>query len=276
MFSLFLFELRVRVSAIIGWGLGLAGFAFIYLPFYPSVFDQFSAIDFQSIALYQALGNFEMSTFEGYFASTVLQFFAVIAAIFAVTNGTSTLAGEEDAGTIELIAAMPLSRTQIVVSKALAMIAATVAILFISGLFVMAGVVLVGSQVEITITSFDAFKVIWNAAPITICFLMVNLFLGAWLPNRRIAATAGTVFVVFSYFGTNLSGIVESLEPLGPFLPFHYYNASSEIFEIGIAWADAWTLLAAAAVFLALAVLSFERRNLTVGAWFWQRPKPPV
>lgn len=276
MLSLFLFELRIRMGAIIGWGLGLSAFAFIYLPFYPSVYDQFSQFDFEGIALYQALGNFDMASFEGYFASTVLQFFAVIFAIFAVTNGTATLAGEEDAGTLELIAAMPLARWQVVVAKALAMIVATAAILVFSGFFVMAGVALVGGQVEIAIKPLDAIPAIWNAAPITICFLMINLFLGAWLPNRRIAATVGTVIVVFSYFGTNLSGMINSLEPLGPLLPFYYYNASAEIFDTGIAWGDAGTLLAAAAFFLGLAVLAFRRRNLTVGAWFWQRAKPPA
>ncbi len=276
MFSLFLFELRVRTSAIIGWGLGLSAFAFIYLPFYPSAFDQFSKIDFDSIALYQALGNFDMTSFEGYFASTVLQFFAVLFAIFAVVNGTGTLAGEEDAGTLELIAAMPLSRWQVVLSKASAMIVATALILVISGFFVMAGVAFVGSQVEIEITPMDSIPAIWNSFPITICFLMINLFLGASLPNRRIASTIGTVVIIFSYFGTNLSGLIESLEPLGPFLPFYYYDSTAAVFTGGVDWGNVRILLIAALVFLVLAIIAFQRRNLTVGAWFWQRARPPA
>lgn len=274
MLSLFLFELKVRVSSIIGWGLGLSAFAFIYLPFYPSAYDQFQQIDFESIALYQAMGNFDMASFEGYFASTVLQFFAVIFAIYAVVNGTATLAGEEDAGTLELLAAMPLSRVQLVLSKALAMIASAAFILVISGAFVMAGVAMVAAQVDINITPTDAIPAVWNSAPITICFMMISLFLGAWLPNRRIAATVGTVVIIFSYFGSNLSGMIESIEPLGPYLPFYYYKATADIFTSGVVWEDVWTLLATAAVFLGLAILAFQRRNLTTGAWFWTRPKP--
>jgi ABC-2 type transport system permease protein len=271
MVNLLGFEIRIRRGAIIGWGLGLAGFAFIYLPFYPSVQDQFSGISFEDIALYQALGNFSMATFEGYFASTVLQFFAVIFAIYAVVNGTATLAGEEEAGTLELLAAMPLQRWQIVIAKALAMIVSGVFILAIAGLFVMAAVAYVASQVDTGITPIDALPAVWNSLPITICFMMISLFLGAFLPNRRVAATVGTIIVIGSYFGNNLSGLIESLEPLKPFLPFNYYNASAEIFMEGIPWGDALTLLAAAAVFLLLAVLAFQRRNLTVGAWPWTR-----
>ena len=276
MFNLFGFEIRVRRGAIIGWGLGLAAFAFIYLPFYPSVQEQFSGISFEDIALYQALGSFNMATFEGYFASTVLQFFAVLFAIYAVVNGTATLAGEEDAGTLELLAAMPLRRGQIVVAKALAMVVSGLFILAIASLFVMAAVAFVASQVEIEITPIEAVPAVWNSLPITICFMMISLFLGAFLPNRRIAATVGTVVVIGSYFGTNLVGLIESLEPLKPFLPFNYYSATAEIFTEGIVWSDALILLVAAAVFLLLAVLAFRRRNLTVGAWPWQRNRIPT
>jgi hypothetical protein len=40
-----------------------------------------------------------------------------------------------------------------------------------------------------------------------------------------------------------------------------------------VAWGDMLVLLLMSIGFLVLAVLSFQRRNLTVGAWPWQRPK---
>jgi ABC-2 type transport system permease protein len=271
MVNLLGFEIRIRRGTIISWGLGLAGFAFIYLPFYPSVVDQFSGINFEEIALYQALGSFNMATFEGYFASTVLQFFAVIFAIYAVVNGTATLAGEEDAGTLELLAAMPLKRWHIVVAKALAMIVSGVFILAIASVFVMLAVSLVAAQVEVGITPLEAVPAVWNSLPITICFMMISLFLGALLPNRRIAAAAGTVIVIASYFGNNLAGMIPGLESIKPFVPFNYYNASPDLFTDGIPWGDTFVLLAAAGVFLLLAILAFQRRSLTTGAWPWQR-----
>lgn len=276
MLKLFGFEVRIRRGAILSWGLGLAGFAFIYLPFFPTVQEQFTNINFEEIALYQALGNFSMATFEGYFASTVLQFFAVLFAIYAVSNGTATLAGEEDAGTLELIAALPLRRAQIVLAKALAMIVSGIAILAIASVFVMAAVAIVASQVDIGLTPLEALPAVWYSFPITIFFMMISLFFGAFFPNRRVASTAGTFLVIGSYFGNNLAGMVDGLEPLKPFLPFNYYTPSAEFFTEGIPWGDALILLAAAGVFLVLAVIAFERRNLTVGAWPWQRNRAPA
>jgi len=40
-----------------------------------------------------------------------------------------------------------------------------------------------------------------------------------------------------------------------------------------IAWSNMLILFLIGLGFLILAVLSFQRRNLTVGAWPWQRPK---
>ena len=40
-----------------------------------------------------------------------------------------------------------------------------------------------------------------------------------------------------------------------------------------VAWREIGILLAIGLGFVLLAVLSFRRRNLTVGAWPWQRPR---
>jgi ABC-2 type transport system permease protein len=271
MLELLKFEIRNRRGAIIGWGLGLASFAFIYLPFFPQLADQMANLDINSIPLYQALGNFEMATFEGYFASTVLQFFAVIFAIFAVVNGTAALAGEEEAGTLELQAALPLSRGQLVMAKGVALLVSAVLILVIASVGVMLAVALVGSQIETELTPLGSLPAVWNSLPITLFFLMLSLFLSAYLPTRRAASTVGTVVVILSYFGNNLAGMIESLDGLQNFMPFHYYRNTADIFTEGVPMSDVLVLLAAALVCYLLAMISFRRRDLTVGLWPWQR-----
>ena len=271
MFNLLRFELRVRTGAIIGWGIGLFIFAGGYLMFYPSIEEQFSKLDISNIPLYQAFGEMNMATFEGYMASTVVNFLAVIFAIYAVVNGTGTLAGEEDAGTLELLAAMPLPRWQIVTAKAVAIIISGVLILVLTVLGVMGAVAWLVEQVETQITAADSIPAVFGALPITMCFMMISLFLGAWLPNRRAASTAGTVIVIFSYLGSNLANMIDALKPVKPYLPFTYYETTARVFTEGIDVGDALILLGVAAVFLALAILAFQRRNLTTGAWFWQR-----
>ncbi len=273
MFNLFRFELRLRRGAIIGWGIGLAGFAMMYLMFYPSIEEQFGDIDLSTIAIYQALGEMSMASLQGYFASTVLNFLPIIFSVYAVIAGTAALAGDEEAGTLELLAAMPLKRWQIVIAKALALTVSGVLIIVMGTLGTMLAVNIVGSQVETDLTGLDVLPAVLNTLPVGLVFMMFSLFMGAYLPARRMASAVGTVAIIGSFLASNLAGTVEALEPLKPFLPFTYHDATAAVLTEGVKAGDVFTLLAAALIFLILAVLSFNRRNLTVGAWPWQKSK---
>jgi hypothetical protein len=82
--------------------------------------------------------------------------------------------------------------------------------------------------------------------------------------------------LVGSYLGHNLFGLLESLADYRWVFPFNYFDKTPGLFENGPQISDLAVLFGAALVFLLLAVISFNRRNLMTGAWFWQRPRPPV
>jgi len=67
--------------------------------------------------------------------------------------------------------------------------------------------------------------------------------------------------------------MVKSLEPIKYFSLFNYYNTTATIFTDGTQLSDIVILLGVAAVFYVLALICFKRRNITVGAWLWQRGK---
>ena len=89
--------------------------------------------------------------------------------------------------------------------------------------------------------------------------------------NRRTAALVTTVIFLASYFGEMVTGFVESLEAIRPLPLFHYFDSSAELFTRGVQARDLAVLFGLAALFLALALLGFQRRDITVGAWPWQR-----
>ena len=110
MLRLLLQELRFRRNGIIGWGIGLCFFPVIYVGLYPSFADQMAGFqEILDLPIYQAMG-ITMASFEGYVASTVTNLVPVILCIYAVINGTSTLAGEEDDGRLELIVSLQCSK----------------------------------------------------------------------------------------------------------------------------------------------------------------------
>ena len=270
MLNLLRYELFSRWTAILGWGTGLALLGIMYIAIMPEMGDQMAAI--ADLSIYQKMG-IDLHSFAGILASSVIGIIPVILSIYAIITSTETLAGEEDSGTLELIVAMPLPRWQIVTAKALAISAATLLIVSIAGVVNALMLNAIKASIEIDVTPMQLFLATLSAWPLTLTFLMLGLFLGAYLPNRRTAALVTTVVFLTSYFGEMLTGAVQSLEVIRPLPLFYYFDSSAELFTSGVQARDLAVLLGLAALFFALALLSFQRRDITVGAWPWRRAR---
>ncbi len=271
MLRLLLQELRFRINGIIGWGLGLSFFPVVYVGMYPSFAEQMESFqELMDLAIYQAMG-ISMAGFEGFIASTVTNLVPVILCIYAVINGTGTLAGEEDDGRLELIVSLPIPRWQIVAVKAVALGIALFIILVIVGAGAALTMEMITISVETRVTSLDVFLSLLAAWPLAMAVGMISLFLGAFSPNRRIASTIATVVVLVSYLGSNLSGMISSLEKIENIFLFHYYESTAQALEVGQQTGNMIALLVISLVAFGLALVFFQRRSITVGAWPWQR-----
>jgi ABC-2 type transport system permease protein len=273
MLRLLLQELRFRRNAIIGWSIGLTFLPAIYVGIYPQFAeDLYQMESILELDIYQALGmNF--GTFEDWIASTVINIVPILLAIYAVIDGTGTLAGEEESGKLELVVALPIPRWQIVTVKAIALGVSLLLIL----IFVAATTTIVFLAIESDIeTSLAWWDVVWSLLytwPIVMAVGMISLFLGVFTPRRRIAALIGTVVVIVSYFGSNLSSQVSTLETIQPLFLYNYLDSTAGLFEIGPEISDILILLGIALVAFILALVFFHLRDITVGIWPWQRAR---
>lgn len=272
MLNLLKHELNTRWVGIIGWGISLAGFGAMYTLVFPEVGEQMAAL--ANITIYRMMG-IDLGSFAGYIASVVVQFMPILIGLYAIAAGTGTLAGEEDNGTLEMILAMPLERWQIVAMKALAIAIASFLILVIVGTVNALVLAWIKTTVEVDATPFQLFAAILNVWPITMAFAMIGLFLGAYLPNRRFAVIGTAVIFIGSYFAKAITNMVDSLAAFRPLSLFYYFDSSTSVFNEGVQLGDVVVLLTVAVGFFTLAVLSFQRRNVTVGAWPWQRAQIP-
>ena len=268
MSRLLLQELRFRRNAIIGWGIAVALLSVIYIGVYPDFADDMENLQFEAFGM-------SFGTFEDWVASAVIATVPILVAIYAIIDGTGTLAGEEDDGRLELIIVLPIPRWQIVTVKAIAHGVALLLILLIQAIIAIVTFLAIESRVETAIGPADLIWSLLYIWPLVMAFGMISLFLGTFSPGRRIAALIATVIVVVSYFGNNLSGQVSTLENLQPLFPFHYLDATARLYETGPQAGDVLTLLGVALVAFLLALLFFERRDITVGVWPWQRGKLP-
>ncbi|UCG23627.1 MAG: ABC transporter permease subunit [Chloroflexota bacterium] len=266
-------ELRFRRNAIIGWGIGLCFFPVVYVSLYPSVSEEMQA--FADIELYQAMG-ISLGTLEDWIASTVILFVPILASVYALINGTGTLAGEEEDGRLELIITLPLPRWQIVTVKAIALSIALIFILLIVSLVGALVLLAIESQVETELAAGDMITGLMSTWPLTFAFAMISMFLAAFCSRRRVAALIATALVVISYFGANLSGMVSSLEPLEPLFLHTYLDTTGTSLTEGQQASDLLILIVVGLIAFALALVFFQRREITVGVWPWQRGKIPA
>ena len=271
MLRLLIYELRSRIGAVIGWGIGLTAFGAMYISIFPEVSEQMTSL--ADFSIYRAMGM-EMATFEGYIASVVILFVPLLLGIYAIVTGTKSLAGEEESGTLELLLATPLRRWQIVSMKTAAIAIIMAVTLVLAGLGNALVLIPIKQSVDVGVEPMQLCGAVISAWPLVMAFAMIGLFFGAFLPSRRLAAITTTVIFVASYFGENISEMVASLEPVKPLSLFSYFDSTSAIFTVGLDLADTGLLVGIGALFFVLTLVSFGARNVTTGAWPWQRGRP--
>ena len=268
MLRLLVQELTFRRGAILWWGLGLCFFPLVYIAIYPSVAEEMANL--ADLEIYQAMGV-SMGTFPDFVGSILLVFLPLVAAIYAIINGTGTLAGEEEDGRLEMLVTLPLPRWTIPAAKALAFSIASFLMLAIVG--VVSLLVLNGMEgdIETELTGTQLLISVLYTWPMVFAMGMLSLFLAAFCSRRRIASIIAAAVLVVGYFGSNLAGSTSVLEPFEPFFLFTYIDSSGEAVLNGQRIEDVLVFLAIGLVSLVLGVIFFQRRKLTVGAWPWQR-----
>ena len=273
MLSLLKHELWSRRGAVLGWGIALALYGIMYIAIYPEFSEKMDLAALSNISFYKAFG-IEMASFEGWIASSVVQYIALMLAIYAIITSSATLAGEDDRGILELVVTMPLKRWQIVAMKAAALAVVSFLILVIAAAGSVLALYWIRNSVSIDITAGQLFIAILSGWPITLALLMIGLFWSAWLPSRLAASMVTTIIYLVCYFGEVLVGFVAPLEEFKRLSLFYYFDSSSAVFSKGVQASDVGILLGVAAFFFALALFSFQRRDVTVGQWPWQRARP--
>ena len=277
MLKLLYYELRARRWAMVGWGLGLAIFAGYIIILFEDFAEQLSGFNIEDIAIYELLGDFgDFSTFAGFVSAEVLVFLPVLLAVYAIVNGTGTLAGEEDSGRLEPIIALPLPRWKLVVTKWLALAVTTAVIVTIVALSTVAAYyALPDTVITSPVEAADLAIATLATWPLIMLFGALGLFLGAFFPTRRSAMVAATLVLVVSYFGNNLAGLIPLFEDIKFLFPFKYYNGRDTMLN-GVNGQDTLIMLMVSGAFLLLAVVAFQKRNITVGDWPWQRGRIPA
>lgn len=255
-----LYRLRIQV---LSYGLGLALWVGFEVLLFPSVADSLSSIEYPQ-AILDAFGvsGTNLGDPRAFFGAEFFSLGPLALGAFVVAASTAALAGEESAGTMEPLAALPFSRRQMFVQKAVAVFVAAAGV---TALGWAASVPFVDLGRELTIVELvgATFAQLSFAA-----FLgAVGMLFGAVAPSRGTAAACTGALLVIAYLLVAIASSVDAVDGLKYASPY-YYSDLSGILVDGVDPRHQVVLWGGALAVGYLALIAFEGREL--GAERWQ------
>ncbi|MDQ2742613.1 MAG: ABC transporter permease [Chloroflexota bacterium] len=258
-FSKSLWDQRRSLPA---WAFEIAALAAMYAAFYPSVHRSGIATYYQSLSpgLRKALGVTEMASPVGYLQSSVFGLLVpLLVILFAVVTGARAIAGDEEAGTLDLLLAHPVGRTQAVLQRFAALVVATLAI----GAVLLIALLVVASLARLDVAAGNLAAMVLHLVLLGVCFGAFALAMGAAVGRRGPVFAATAVVGVLTYLANTLApqvGAVAWLQKLSPF----YYYAGGQPLRHGVQLGGIGVLAAVSAALVAAGAVAFERRDVGV------------
>jgi ABC-2 type transport system permease protein len=137
---------------------------------------------------------------------------------FATTAGAAITAREEEEGTADLLLAYPVQRWRVVVEGflAMALLSALICGAIAATLFV------ANAAVDLRLPARGILGLNFGLWLFGLFFGGVTMLVGAWFGKVRPSIGVAACIALASFFLQGLAPIVESLQPLQPYSPFHW------------------------------------------------------
>ncbi len=244
-----------------GWAVAIVAVAVMYAAFWPTVRspDMAKALAAYPQDLLEAFNYTELTTAQGYLGSAVYGLLVpLLTAIFMIATGVRSVAGEENAGTLDLVLAHPVSRRTLALQRFAGALAGMAVVA--AALFVTLTALRVPMQLdEISVGGLLAMNV--HLALFGACFGALAFAIGAATGSKATALGATAGIAVVAYLANSVFPQVESLGWTRNLSPFHWYLGGEPLTN-GVQAGGALALVAVTAVLVAAGTVLFDRRDI--------------
>jgi ABC-2 type transport system permease protein len=253
-------DLRLRRRAVYGYTLGMAAYAFVIVALYPSFKNDTSLNKLTEhgstvAALFGASGP--LTTPSGWLnANLYANFVPLILLLLTIGYGASSLAGQDEDGTLALVATLPIARRSLVLRKTAAMVAQTLPVSVATLLCAVAG-----RGFDLTVGTAGLIGVTVGALLLAVDFGAVAMLVGAATGSRGAALGISSALAAASYLLSSLAPVVSWMHPARYASPFFYAVNDGQLGHgLSPAWAAVLIGIAVCAVGACLAV--FDRLDI--------------
>ncbi len=254
------FDLRLRRRSLIGYAAGMALYALVVVALYPSFKDDTSLNKFTEngsavAALFGATGS--LTSPSGWLnANLYANFVPLIVLLLAIGYGASSIAGQDEDGTLSLVATLPVSRRRIVLEKFATMCLQAVPVAVVTMLCVIAGR---GFDLQVGVAHLTGASA--GVLLLAIDFGALAMLIGAATGSRGTALGVTSTLAATAYVISSLAPVVHWMHPARFVSPFFYAVGDGQLVH-GLSAAWAAVLIGIALVLGVASVAAFERLDV--------------
>jgi ABC-2 type transport system permease protein len=255
--------MRDQRRGLIGWSIGIVGLVLTYVAVWPSIRDSAAQMNEYIRSLPEVMRELfvqgDYSTPIGYVSSEIFgQLGMLLLVIAGIGLGARAIAAEEEGGTLDVLVASPITRRSILLEKAGAIAVQLTAF----GVVLAISIPVFGALVDLGVPADGLISATIGLVLLGLAFGSIALLIGAWTGRRGVAIGLTTALAVGAFVIDGLSKVVDELEPARFASPFFYYS-SNEPLRNGLDPVHTLVLAGIGVVAIAIAVLVFERRDLS-------------
>lgn len=258
-FTRSLFDAR---RSLPGWTAAIVVVASMYSAFWPSVRSPEMA---EALAAYpqgvlEAFNYGDLGTAQGYLGGSVYGLLVpLLTAVFMIAAGARAVAGDENAGTLDLVLAHPVSRRALALQRYAGVVTG---MLLVAVMLFLALLVFRAPMQLDTISVGGLFAMNLQLALFGAFLGALAFAIGAATGSRALALGGTAGVAVLAYLANSVFPQVEALSWTRGLSPFHWYLADNPL-RTGVPVSGALLLLGTTLALIATGTLLFERRDIT-------------
>lgn len=270
--AIFRNSLNKSRGAILGWGIGLGLLGAMFVPIYDTFKEQAELMtqmmDIYPPELMAFFGDFSsITTPDGFLSIEYFSIIPLVLAIYAIGAGSRLVVGDEENGTLDLIAAHPISRSNLFYGRLAAFISAVGLILVLAYL----GIYIPAQITNMGLTAAELLTPFLSMFAYLLLFGTLSLILSLVLPSKRMASMAAGIIMVADFFIQGFASSYSELESVAAVLPLKFLQRSGWI--DGLELGSFFGLIGVATMFSFVAWWRFLRRDIRVGGeGSWELP----
>jgi ABC-2 type transport system permease protein len=263
--NIFLKTLRDQRRSLLLWGSYLVALAVLMALFYPTIshmtaFNQYLSQLPEGMKEMFGAGIIDYTSPVGYFSTELFSMMVpLLLLVFGIGFGANAIAGDEEKGTLGFLLTNPVPRWRVVVDK----FGVLVVSMIMLGLFFWVGLVISSSAMSIDISMLKLGEATLGAMLLGLVFAALAFMAGCIKGNKGMSMGIASGLAVLTYLLNTLGGLVTWLKDYRFLSPFYHYMEPDTLAN-GISPMHILVLLGLVAVFFAVSVPAFNRRDISV------------